>query len=244
MTVPGALSDAAPLLTVKDATVGAGPVCLFEGVSLALVPGELVALKGPSGCGKTTLLRSVAGLIDLVRGEVRLEGRAPEEMGWPAFRRRVLLVHQQPVLLRGTVRENLERPFQYRAADGEFPEARVSALFEQLRLTPEHMRRDVRNLSVGEQQRVCLVRALILEPAVFLFDEPTSALDEEATASAEGLIRDEVARRGAGALVASHDPVQPARLCRRALDLPSFASSGAGAAAGSNEEAPHGEPSH
>lgn len=214
------------ILAVTDAAVGVGELRLFESVTFTVRPGELVAIRGPSGCGKSMLLRSVAGLIDFLEGEVRLRDALPETVGWPTYRRQVLLVQQQPVLLRGTVRHSLERPFHYQTANGPFPKDRARDLLDRLLLGNGLLRQDVRTLSVGEQQRVCLVRALLVQPAVLLLDEPTSALDEEAAAAVEEVVRDAATgEQRTAALIVSHDPTQPDRWCDRKIELQSFGAS-------------------
>ncbi len=218
---------AAPAASIRDDVVlrlsrfgvAAGGRRLLEGIDLELRQGELLALRGPSGCGKTTLLRAVAGLIDPAAGGVQLAGVCPAELRWPCYRRRNVLVDQQPVLFPGTVRENLARPFRYHTATGSFEPARAAALLATLRLGADRFEQEARELSQGEQQRVCLVRALLLEPAALLLDEPTSALDEEAEAAVEELIAATARKRGLAALIVTHDSLQAERWCHRSYDL-------------------------
>ncbi|MBK8012925.1 MAG: ATP-binding cassette domain-containing protein [Deltaproteobacteria bacterium] len=87
----------------------------FSAQSFELGVGEILGLLGPSGCGKSTLLRAVAGLIPST-GDVRLDGRTADEIGWPRFRRHVLYVHQRPLFLPGTVEDGLLRVLSYRSA--------------------------------------------------------------------------------------------------------------------------------
>lgn len=210
--------NASPLLEVRGLAGAAGPVHLFSGVDLSLAEGEVVAVQGPSGCGKTTLLRALAGLIDPAEGEVTLRSESPGAIGWPAYRRQVILVNQRPTLLGGTVGDNLQRPFRYASARRTFPEDEARRDLEHLGLLPELWDQEARTLSVGEQQRVCLLRAHLLKPAVWLLDEPTSALDQESAAAVEALVR-ECAEHGAGVLLVSHDAAQGERMARRVLDL-------------------------
>ena len=207
------------LLDIRDITIALGGKRLIERLSLTIHSGEIVALMGPSGCGKTTLLRTLAGLICTTGGSVALRGQQPQELGWPQYRRRVLLVSQQPVLLDQSVEENLRRPFSYRSAPNGFPEARARGLLSRLGLD-SFWQTNARTLSVGQQQRVALVRALVIQPDVLLLDEPTSALDESTVASVESLLKDEV--REAGALVITHQRSQAQRWCDRLVELDPF----------------------
>lgn len=214
------------LLEIDGLAVAANGVRLLENVAIALEMGELVALTGPSGCGKTTLLRAIAGLIDPAAGTVRLRGETPAALGWPAYRRRVLLVAQRPVVLGGTVEQNLARIFRYATAQQQFDEARALELFEQLHLETDRLTQDATSLSEGQRQRICLIRALLAEPDVLLLDEPSSALDNAAVEALEKVIRQEADRRGLGALIVSHERGRLTDWCDRVVDL--AASKGAG----------------
>ncbi|MDY7110364.1 MAG: ATP-binding cassette domain-containing protein [Planctomycetota bacterium] len=207
------------LLSTIDLAVSAGGTRLLEGITLKLHAGEMLALTGPSGCGKTSLLRAIAGLDDPDAGEVRFREQPPEHTGWPAFRRHVTFVHQRPVMLNATVEENLRRPFRYRHVAREFDRDRAVALLKDFGLGEEHLAQEARTLSIGQQQRVSVVRALLIEPAVLLLDEPTSALDEDARSAVENLLRREGHRNGRAALLVTHDREQARRLCDRSLDL-------------------------
>ncbi len=208
------------VLSARCIAVKAGEKTLISGLSLALRPGEVVALTGPSGCGKTTLLRALAGLADPASGTVHFKGGEAGRNGWPVYRRQVLLVTQKPVLCEGSVEENLRRPFTYRHAPGPFPRDRALAWLKQLRLDGgSFLGARARDLSVGEQQRVCLVRALLLEPAVLLLDEPTSALDAKVVLEVEEVLREEAHVRGLAALMVTHHREQAVRCCDREIDL-------------------------
>lgn len=216
---PHATNTERPALVVTGLAAQANGVPLLEKVELAVDPGCLVGLTGPSGCGKTTLLRTIAGLIDASAGSVRVGDVPPADPGWPAFRRSVVLVDQQPVLLDTTVQENLSRPFSYRSTRGPFPAERVEDLLERVGLGADRLSQAALSLSVGQQQRVCLVRALLVEPAFLLLDEPTAALDAENVSAIERLIREETTQHEIGALIVTHDRDQAARWCDESIDL-------------------------
>lgn len=211
------------MLEIRDFVVSAGGQVLFRDLSLTLESGSRVALCGPSGSGKSTLLRAVAGLIDPESGTLLFRGDVPDDIGWPSYRRQVVLVDQRPVLLAGTVEENLRLPFEYGTAeDADFPESDALSLLKSFGVSPDRFDQEARSLSQGQQQRVCLVRAFLLKPAVLLLDEPTSALDPEAVRSVEKALVAETERRDLAALVVTHDPDQAERLCHRTVDLKDY----------------------
>ena len=225
MPVPP-FDSSAPLFAARNLGVAAGGQPLLCGVNLELKPGELVALTGPSGCGKTTLLRALCALDDPTSGEVKLENQTPAQWGYPEFRRRVLLVDQRPILFDATLEANLRRPFGYRSTRQTFPFQRALTLLERVGLDAARLNQNARSLSVGQQQRASLVRALLLEPRVFLMDEPTSALDGEAVAEVESLIREELRNRGAAGLVVTHSRAQARGWCDREVDVRGWSSGG------------------
>ncbi len=169
----------------------------FEGRDLDLAAGEIVALSGPSGSGKTLFLRALADLDPVDAGEVRLDGVLRETMDGPAWRSRVLYVHQAGVRLPGTVADNLAR-----VADLHVQRARA----ERIRAGVDGLdaSTDADRLSGGEAQALALDRALACEPAVLLLDEATSAMDPETAARWEGRVR-AFADAGGAVLWVAHD---------------------------------------
>jgi ABC-type multidrug transport system fused ATPase/permease subunit len=146
----------------------------------ARIPGGATCIAGPSGSGKSTLLRLLDRLSDPESGTVRYRGRDVREHDPLELRREVMLVPQLPALLDGTVEDNLR--FAGGLGGREPPVERLLGLAG---LDRSFAERDAGRLSVGEQQRAMLARALALEPRVLLLDEPTSALDPETTGAIE-----------------------------------------------------------
>ncbi|BDI29649.1 ABC transporter ATP-binding protein [Capsulimonas corticalis] len=218
--MPPSTQSTHALLQIQGLAIAAGDVPLQTNLHLDLAPGELLAITGPSGCGKTTLLRTVTALQPALAGTIRLQGRTPEEWGWAAFRRKATLVTQRPTLLDLTVEENLRRPFHYRTAATPYPEQRARDLMEELAVGADRLTQAARTLSIGQQQRVCLIRALLMDPPVLCLDEPTSALDPDAVGLVERLIRRLAQDDGLAALVVTHDPRLAAEWCTRQFLMP------------------------
>jgi putative ABC transport system ATP-binding protein len=204
---------------MTDLSVAIGGRRLLHGFSLALCPGEQVALVGPSGCGKTLLLRTIALLRDPERGSLKLGGKAPAELGYPAYRRRVAYVAQRPVLFSGSVEDNLRRPFRYASVAAEYPAAEVGAFLERLGIDDSELPAEARDLSEGQKQRVALVRALATSPEVLLLDEPTSGLDAASAKAVERLLAERVREGRCAVLWVTHDRDQAERACDRIIDL-------------------------
>jgi len=208
-----------PVLRLRGVAVAAAGRSLLRAIELNLGVGERVALRGPSGCGKTTLLRTINGLIDPEAGEIELAGKCPSDMKYPCYRRRTILVEQRPVLRAGTVRDNLLRPFLYKTATDTFSADHAIEILALLGLNDHYLDQEASSLSQGEQQRVCLARALLLTPQVLLLDEPTSALDEDAVQAVERIVTEETEHRGLAALIVTHNREQSDRWCHRTLHL-------------------------
>jgi len=189
-----------------------GELVLHE-LTATIEPGATAVL-GPSGSGKSTLLRLLNRLADPDSGTVRFHGRDVRELDVLDLRRRVGLVPQLPAPLPGTVAENVRAG---PALCGR--EADVARTLELAGLDPAYAERDSERLSVGEQQRLMLARALALEPEVLLLDEPTSALDEAARDGVERTIRGLVERPGTSTVLVTHDRAQARRLSQRTIEL-------------------------
>jgi len=170
--------------------------------------GAAVAIVGPNGSGKSTLLRLLALLERPSEGDVLLDGRAVwsgAHRGRPALglRRRVTLVEQRPILLRGTVRENLEFGLRVRGVRRTEVNRVVEDVAARLGITALVGRRR-HELSDGEVQRVAVARALGLEPDLLLLDEPVSSADRAAAQTLYRALEEERRRRPLAICLASH----------------------------------------
>jgi putative ABC transport system ATP-binding protein len=175
----------------------------------ATIPAGATCLAGPSGSGKSTTLRLLDRLSDAEAGTVRYRGADVRDRDPLALRREVVLVPQLPALLEGTVADNLRF-----AAGLAGREPELERLLGLAGLGPSFAERDGSKLSVGEQQRVMLARALALEPRVLLLDEPTSALDSETTGAIEETILELRERLAIDVVWVTHDLGQARRVSR------------------------------
>jgi len=216
------VSDA-PVLSVSGLAKGVpGGRHLFEGLDLAVQPGELVAVIGESGAGKSTLLNILAGLDEADAGEVRVAGTALGPMSEAArtrLRREAIgfvfqAFHILPYL---TLGQNVALPLALLSPDAG---AANRAGRERLEAVGLGGRANdyARDLSGGELQRVAIARALVHRPALLLADEPTGNLDPDTAARILALFAEAVHGQGAGAVMVTHSPAT-ARVADRVLRL-------------------------
>ncbi|HEU4944345.1 MAG TPA: ATP-binding cassette domain-containing protein [Solirubrobacterales bacterium] len=194
------------LFELSDVSLTRGGRRILDSVTAA-IPTGVTAIVGPSGAGKSTLLRLLNRLVDPDSGTIAYRGRPLTEYEPLALRREVSLVPQLPALLEGTVGSNL----LYAAGlAGKEPDA--ERWLHLSGLEAGFADRDVAKLSVGEQQRAMLARALAQQPAVLLLDEPTSALDHAARDAIEATLAELRRALEISIVLVSHDPEQARRL--------------------------------
>ncbi len=208
-TFPNSGQGASNPLEIEELEVVLGGNPILRGVSLHVVPGEIVALLGPSGSGKTTLLRAIAGLVRPTGGRISLGPQVffDGQRGFflPPERRNLGLVFQSYALWpHRTVFENVAYGLRLRrVSEGQVRE-RVLTLLDRLGLTGLE-RRYPGELSGGQQQRVSLARALAYDPALLLLDEPLSNLDAKLRDQARVWLRETLKATGKAALFVTHD---------------------------------------
>ena len=185
-----------------------GGARILSEVSFALAAGAGAWISGPSGGGKSTLLRIMNRLLSPTGGTVLFQGRPAGEYSFSSLRRRVALLQQTPVMLPGTVADNLRLPFTLKAAgdSGQPGGERLASLVQDLGLSAKVLEQPAGELSVGQKQRVALGRLLLMEPAALLLDEPVAALDEESRDLVERAAADFVKAGGAVVLVSHLEP--------------------------------------
>jgi oligopeptide/dipeptide ABC transporter ATP-binding protein len=175
-----------------------------DGVSLQVVPGEVLGLVGESGCGKSTLGRMLVGLIEPSAGAVRIAGGSPHK-----HRRAAQIIFQNPdssLNPRKTVEAIVGRPLVLHGlASGAKVRKRVVELLDMVRLSAAYLSRYPHQLSGGEKQRVGISRALATSPQFIVCDEPVSALDVSVQAYVLNVLADLRDRLNVAYLFISHD---------------------------------------
>jgi putative spermidine/putrescine transport system ATP-binding protein len=180
-----------------------GATTALDAFSLAIAPGELIALLGPSGCGKTTALRVLAGFERPDVGRILVDEKDVSTI--PAQRRNMGMVFQSYSLFPNMdARDNVAFGLQLRHHRAAARRARSAELLELVGLG-EHLSKYPHQLSGGQQQRVALARALAIEPRVLLLDEPLSALDAKVRAELRDQIRSIQQRLAITTVFVTHD---------------------------------------
>ena len=176
-----------------------------DGIDIELGPKELLALVGPSGCGKSTVLRSIAGLVSIDSGSIRLGGELVDDGSahLPPERRQVGLVFQEHALFPHlTVRDNIG--FGIRGLSASDTRSRVDDMLELVSLGA-FRDRFPHELSGGERQRVALARALAPRPSLMLFDEPFASLDHNLRVQLRQEVVGVLRATGTPAVFVTHD---------------------------------------
>jgi ABC-type methionine transport system ATPase subunit len=192
----------------------AGKAEILRGVTFAVQAGEVFSVVGPSGAGKSTLLRTINRLVESTAGNIFLDGAPIEEINPLELRRRIGMVFQLPALFGDTVEDSVLYGVRLAGKCAD-----VERLLGLAGLAPSLASRNPQSLSVGQQQRVSIARALALEPEVLLMDEPTSALDQVARQRIEDLIGQLNKELGLTIVVVSHALDQVERIADRVVLL-------------------------
>ena len=189
----------ADAFTVKDMELYYGSFHALKNVNLNIASGEITAFIGPSGCGKSTFLKSLNRMNDLVEGcritgDIRLMGEDiyDKNMDVSVLRRRVGMVFQKPNPFPMSIYDNIAygprtHGIKSRVQLDEIVETSLkrAAIWEEIK---DNLKKSALSMSGGQQQRICIARALAADPEVLLMDEPTSALDPISTAKIEDLV--------------------------------------------------------
>ena len=194
---------------------GAKAVKVIHGVDVEIPDGEFIVIVGPSGCGKSTLLRMVAGLEEITGGEIHIAGRLVNRLE-PAERDIAMVFQNYALYPHMTVYQNMAYGLKIAKMPKPEIEARVQKAARILELSAL-LDRTPRQLSGGQRQRVAMGRAIVRQPAVFLFDEPLSNLDAKLRAQTRLEIQKLHRELGVTSLFVTHDQVEAMTLAQRMI---------------------------
>ncbi|HWD14010.1 sn-glycerol-3-phosphate import ATP-binding protein UgpC [Pseudochrobactrum sp. sp1633] len=194
-----------------------GHVETIKGISLEIADGELVVLVGPSGCGKSTLLRMIAGLESITSGSVSIADRVVNELE-PAERDIAMVFQNYALYPHMTVRQNLAYGLKNRNTPKAEIEQRITKAAKALEIE-QFLERKPRQLSGGQRQRVAMGRAIVREPAAFLFDEPLSNLDAKLRVHMRVEIKRLQRSLGVTSVYVTHDQMEAMTLADRLVVL-------------------------
>lgn len=207
---------------VKDLNLYYGDFHALKGISLEIAANEITALIGPSGCGKSTFLKTLNRMNDLVpdcriEGSVLLDGKDIFKADPQELRKRVGIVFQKPNPFPMSIYDNIAfgprtHGIRSKAKLDEIVETslRNAAIWDE---TKDRLKQSALGMSGGQQQRICIARALAVKPEVILMDEPTSALDPISTSKIEDLVLK--LKKDYTIIIVTHNMQQAARISDR-----------------------------
>eukprot|EP00873_Tetraselmis_striata_P045726 jgi/Tetstr1/465990/TSEL_010581.t1 len=192
-----------------------GTTEVIHGVDAEIADGELIVIVGPSGCGKSTLLRMVAGLETITSGEISIGGRVVNTLE-PRERDIAMVFQNYALYPHMSVYDNMAYGLKIAGVPKAEIAERVEAAAKILEIS-EYLTRKPRQLSGGQRQRVAMGRAIVREPAVFLFDEPLSNLDAKLRVQMRVEIKTLQRRLGVTSLYVTHDQVEAMTMADRII---------------------------
>jgi sn-glycerol 3-phosphate transport system ATP-binding protein len=202
-------------VTLRDVRKIYADLQVIHGISAEVANGEFLVMVGPSGCGKSTLLRMVAGLETVTAGEISIGERVVNRIE-PKDRDIAMVFQNYALYPHMSVRENMAYGLKIRRMPAAEIETRVKRAAEILELG-QYLGRKPRELSGGQRQRVAMGRAIVREPAVFLFDEPLSNLDAKLRVQMRAELQALHRRLATTSLYVTHDQVEAMTLAQRMI---------------------------
>ncbi|RYE07846.1 MAG: sn-glycerol-3-phosphate ABC transporter ATP-binding protein UgpC [Hyphomicrobiales bacterium] len=200
-------------VSINNVKKNYGNMEVLHGVSVDIADGEFVILVGPSGCGKSTLLRMIAGLEEITSGEISIGGRVVNTLA-PKDRDIAMVFQSYALYPHMTVEQNMGFSLKLQRVSKEETAKRVANAAGILGLEP-YLKRYPRHLSGGQRQRVAMGRAIVRNPAVFLFDEPLSNLDAKLRVQMRSEIKQNHMRLKTTTVYVTHDQIEAMTMADR-----------------------------
>ena len=186
---------------------------LFHGINLVVETGEFILIQGASGVGKSSLLRLMNRLQETTSGEILIDGQLIATYEVTSLRRKIGYVQQTPIMIPGSVEDNLDFPFRFHSTGAQKPPDTVEKQkwMETFLIQGVKLSDDAMKLSVGQKQRIALVRTVLTEPEILLCDEPTSALDQQSKEIVEDSLERLNIEQKIGVILVTHFDFVPDR---------------------------------
>ena len=207
------------LYQLKDIARNVKRIQILSGISLDIHSGEFLALLGPSGSGKTSLLRLFNGLDSPTGGKLDYRGKSIEHWDIRLLRQQVGMVFQEPVVVAGSVRDNLIIRQRWEKSIKPLSDLDLLATLDKVGLLSIDLHIDARSLSGGEKQRLALARVLLNQPQVLLLDEPTASLDPTLARRIIQRVAELHREMNLTCIMVSHDPTLVRRFAERVVFL-------------------------
>jgi sn-glycerol 3-phosphate transport system ATP-binding protein len=202
-------------VSIRNIHKSFGAVKVIQGIDIDIGDGEFVVMVGPSGCGKSTLLRMVAGLETITSGEIAIGERVVNDLE-PKDRNIAMVFQNYALYPHMSVYGNMAYGLKIQGRSKSDIDERVKRAAEILELGP-YLDRRPRELSGGQRQRVAMGRAIVREPAVFLFDEPLSNLDAKLRVQMRAELQALHRRLATTSLYVTHDQVEAMTMAQRMI---------------------------
>jgi putative ABC transport system ATP-binding protein len=191
----------------------------LSNVSFSVKEGEVFAVMGPSGSGKSTLLRLINRLEDPLSGEILINGKNIKDFPVLKLRRKVGFVFQLPLMFEGNVKDNILYGPLLAGRNPDELDRKLTEYLPWFGFENSMLTREPGKLSVGERQRVCMLRAIMNEPEILLMDEPTASLDPGSTEKILELVKKINANERITILMVTHIPEHAEKIAQRGMVL-------------------------
>ncbi|NIZ10003.1 ABC transporter ATP-binding protein [Pseudooceanicola sp. HF7] len=203
----------APILDIQNLRKSYGQTEILKDINVAIEPGDFLVLVGPSGCGKSTLLNCIAGLEPITAGRLTIAGKDMTEVS-PKDRDIAMVFQSYALYPTMTVAKNITFGMKVRGVDQATQDAKLKEVSELLQIS-QLLNRKPGQLSGGQRQRVAMGRALVRDPALFLFDEPLSNLDAKLRVEMRTEIKKLHQTLNASIVYVTHDQIEAMTLATK-----------------------------